>query len=662
MAESLFERNDQESRIQRLESLVATLRALIVEREPYGDAVLVIRDLSPIPDTKSSVGQIFVDSADRHTKIRHGDGTLVDLELVGGGGGVVAFDAVVDPNYTGSDGDAVTLSTGSVVYVYKTPQAMEDARGYAFPNNAAVRINRIDSALNLTLGAFTGGSLYLFGEAARGVPILDGLAVLGTLTVSDPDAPVRLDNLVLFSGLTATGNAATQGMRFQMSQGSIDEILGGFIGATSDEILRSVKVGTSWILNSTHGASDNIYARFVNVYFGGVIGSDDDTDPVIGGIYSFETCYFASSFIGNLGGFPVATDKHFIFQDCDFAVASQFFSINGGTLTLEFYNCRFGANSLVLDDAGGGGTVNLRVIGEDLPLDITGIGAVTLNRYSSTYTPADLTDWSGSADPGDLHHGLDQLADRTKTLEAAGSGAPTTADYLVGTAQAGLSAEIVVGTTPGGELGGTWASPTVDATHSGSAHHAALTIGADGEHTLAGQVLSGVAASATQVGHVELATAAETTTGTDATRAVTPDGLAGSDYGKRVVGILVSDPQGSAITTGDGKACFRVPSVMNGWNLVAVAASLSTVSSSGIPTIQLRRSRWSSATARTDADMLSTKLTIDASEFDSIDAAAAAVIDTTKDDVNTGDNIYIDIDVAGTGAKGLFVEMQYQLP
>ncbi len=46
------------------------------------------------------------------------------------------------------------------------------------------------------------------------------------------------------------------------------------------------------------------------------------------------------------------------------------------------------------------------------------------------------------------------------------------ADYLVGTAQAGLSAEIVVGTTPGGELGGTWASPIVDTTHSGSAHHA----------------------------------------------------------------------------------------------------------------------------------------------------------------------------------------------
>lgn len=55
----------------------------------------------------------------------------------------------------------------------------------------------------------------------------------------------------------------------------------------------------------------------------------------------------------------------------------------------------------------------------------------------------------------------------------SGAGAPTDADYLVGTANGGLSNEIVVGATPGGELGGTWASPTVDATHSGSTHSAA---------------------------------------------------------------------------------------------------------------------------------------------------------------------------------------------
>lgn len=59
------------------------------------------------------------------------------------------------------------------------------------------------------------------------------------------------------------------------------------------------------------------------------------------------------------------------------------------------------------------------------------------------------------------------------TIAAADVGAaPSDVDYLVGTASAGLSAEIAVGTTPGGELGNTWASPTVDASHSGSTHAA----------------------------------------------------------------------------------------------------------------------------------------------------------------------------------------------
>lgn len=158
------------------------------------------------------------------------------------------------------------------------------------------------------------------------------------------------------------------------------------------------------------------------------------------------------------------------------------------------------------------------------------------------------------------------------------------------------------------------------------------------------------------------ATAGETTTGTSTAKYVSPDGLAGSDYGKRVVSILVSDPQGSAITTGDGKASLRIDAALNGYNLVGVAGGLTTVSSSGIPTFQLRRSRRNTATTRTDADMLSTKLTIDASDFDSVDAATAAVIDTANDDVATGDMIYIDIDVAGTGAKGPTINLEFQLP
>jgi hypothetical protein len=122
-----------------------------------------------------------------------------------------------------------------------------------------------------------------------------------------------------------------------------------------------------------------------------------------------------------------------------------------------------------------------------------------------------------------------------------------------------------------------------------------------------------------------------------------------------VVSIIVTDPNGAALTTGDGKAYFRVPSTLNGKNLIDASASVSTVSSSGLPTVQLRRKR-----SGTDVDMLTTKITIDASERDSGSAAAAEAIDTANDDVATGDQIYIDVDVAGTGAKGLVVEMQFQ--
>lgn len=137
-----------------------------------------------------------------------------------------------------------------------------------------------------------------------------------------------------------------------------------------------------------------------------------------------------------------------------------------------------------------------------------------------------------------------------------------------------------------------------------------------------------------------------------AVKAYVDNELASVGGGSEAVTILVSDPNGSAITTGDGKAYFRVPSILNGLDLTSVAAALTTASSSGIPTIQIHNLTQA-------ADMLTTKITIDASETDSSTAAAAAVIDTANDDVATGDMLRIDIDVAGTGAKGLIVEMQF---
>lgn len=162
------------------------------------------------------------------------------------------------------------------------------------------------------------------------------------------------------------------------------------------------------------------------------------------------------------------------------------------------------------------------------------------------------------------------------------------------------------------------------------------------------------AASTTAAGKIEVATAAETTTGTDAGRAVSPDGLAGSDYGKRIIQIKVIDDV-TTLTTGDGKVHFFIPPELNGYNLVDADAAVSTVSSSGTPTIQI-------ANVTDSVDMLSTLITIDVSEKTSYTAAIAPVINTATDDVATGDNLRIDVDVAGTGAKGLTIILSFQLP
>ena len=76
----------------------------------------------------------------------------------------------------------------------------------------------------------------------------------------------------------------------------------------------------------------------------------------------------------------------------------------------------------------------------------------------------------------------------------------------------------------------------------------------------------------------------------------------------------------TVLTTGDGKAIICVPAAMNGMNLTSAHAFVTTVSSSGTPTIQIRNVTQA-------ADMLTTRITIDASEFTSYTAAAAPVVE-----------------------------------
>lgn len=163
------------------------------------------------------------------------------------------------------------------------------------------------------------------------------------------------------------------------------------------------------------------------------------------------------------------------------------------------------------------------------------------------------------------------------------------------------------------------------------------------------------AASTTVVGAAEIATSAEVNTGTDATRAVSPDGLAGSNYGIEYVQVAVFGTT-TDTATGDGKAYFHIPAKLNGWNLVSVHAFVVSAGTTGTTDIQIANV--------TDAiDMLSTKLTIDSGETGSNTAATPAVINTTHDDVATNDVLRIDVDaVSTTAAKGLVVTLGFQLP
>jgi hypothetical protein len=101
--------------------------------------------------------------------------------------------------------------------------------------------------------------------------------------------------------------------------------------------------------------------------------------------------------------------------------------------------------------------------------------------------------------------------------------------------------------------------------------------------------------------------------------------------------IPISD-ETTAITTGDAKVTFRMPYA---FTLTGVRASLSTASSSGLPTFDINEA---------GSTILSTKITIDANEKTSTTAATPAVISDSA--IADDAEITIDIDVAGTGAKG----------
>ena len=109
--------------------------------------------------------------------------------------------------------------------------------------------------------------------------------------------------------------------------------------------------------------------------------------------------------------------------------------------------------------------------------------------------------------------------------------------------------------------------------------------------------------------------------------------------------IAVSD-ETTALTTGTAKVTFRAPYALtlNPTSAPLPKANVNTVSSSGVVTVDINKN---------GASILSTKLTIDATEKTSATAATPAVFSSTS--MAADDEVTIDIDTAGTGAKGLKV-------
>lgn len=160
-------------------------------------------------------------------------------------------------------------------------------------------------------------------------------------------------------------------------------------------------------------------------------------------------------------------------------------------------------------------------------------------------------------------------------------------------------------------------------------------------------------ATSSASGISELAIASEVTTGTDTGRTITPDGLAGSDFGKRMLSVLIFG-SGTAVTTGNGTSGVPITSELNGYDIVDVQCNVYTKGVTGTTTVVLRKQRGG-----TDSDVTSTGVTLGDEYY-----VADEVIDTGEDDLATGDMLFFDVDGihSGTAPNGLSCVAVAQLP
>ena len=111
----------------------------------------------------------------------------------------------------------------------------------------------------------------------------------------------------------------------------------------------------------------------------------------------------------------------------------------------------------------------------------------------------------------------------------------------------------------------------------------------------------------------------------------------------------------TAASTGNDLIAFVVPPKLNGYDLTNVIVGVYVLGVGGTQDVMIHRRR-----AGANVDMLSAAVTIDPAEY----FAQDGTIDTSNDDVQTGDTVVVDIDAvhSTTPADGTFVTLEFTLP
>lgn len=141
----------------------------------------------------------------------------------------------------------------------------------------------------------------------------------------------------------------------------------------------------------------------------------------------------------------------------------------------------------------------------------------------------------------------------------------------------------------------------------------------------------------------------------EADGAAGPVGPAGTD--QRTAYITVTSPDDTAVV-GDAQGIpFFIPEEFNGFNLVRAHGALDTPGSGGSATLLQVRN------VTQGVDMLTSGISIQVGDTGSWEGGSSpGTIDPANDDVATGDEIVIDVDVLSTNAQGIIAILTFEAP